>query len=115
MLAEKGLEGEVNDLFVDYKKEMIQSFLDLMSDNIGSDEREGVSTYERIVNDLGSESNVLKTFASEFAEGRANLNKEQAFFLISTFQYAISRDQLLKAYYASATDQSQDLRRKRSL
>ena len=23
MLAEKGLEGEVNDLFVDYKKEMI--------------------------------------------------------------------------------------------
>ncbi len=85
MLAEKGLDGEVNDLFVDYKKEMIQSFVDLMNDTVGSDEKEGVSTYERICNDLGSDANVLKTFALEFAEGRANLNKEQAFFLISTF------------------------------
>lgn len=85
MLAEKGLEGEVNDLFVDYKREMIQSFVDLMSDSIGSDEKEGVSTYERICNDLGSDANILKTFAQEFAEGRANLNKEQAFFLIGTY------------------------------
>jgi hypothetical protein len=76
MLAEKGLEGEVNDLFVDYKKEMIQSFVDLMNDNVGSDEKDGVSTYDRIVNDLYSDQNVLKTFAQEFAEGRANLNKE---------------------------------------
>lgn len=85
LLAEKGLDGEVNDLFVDYKKEMIQSFVDLMSDTVGSDEKEGVSTFERICNDLGNDANVLRTFAQEFAEGRANLNKEQAFFLISTF------------------------------
>lgn len=47
-----------------------------MTDGIGSDEKEGVSTYERICNELGSDANVLKTFAQEFAEGRANLNKE---------------------------------------
>ncbi len=115
MLAEKGLDGEVNDLFVDYKKEMIQSFVDLMSDTVGSDEKEGVSTFERICNDLGNDANVLRTFAQEFAEGRANLNKEQAFFLISTFQYAISRENLLKSYYASTPELSQDLRRKRTL
>jgi hypothetical protein len=34
-----------------------------MSDNVGSDEKEGISTYERIVNDLYSDQNVLKTFA----------------------------------------------------
>lgn len=47
-----------------------------MADGIGSDDKEGVSTYERICNELGSDTNVLKTFAQEFAEGRANLNKE---------------------------------------
>ncbi len=62
MLAEKGLDGEVNDLFVDYKKEMIQSFVDLMSDTVGSDQKEGVSTFERICNDLGNDANVLRTF-----------------------------------------------------
>lgn len=63
MLAEKGLEGEVNDLFVDYKKEMIQSFVDLMNDATGSDDKEGVSTYEKICNELGNDANVLRTFA----------------------------------------------------
>lgn len=38
--------------------------------------------------------NVLGTFAAEFAEGRANLNKEQAFYYLSLFQYAINRQQL---------------------
>lgn len=47
-----------------------------MNDNVGSDEKDGVSTYDRIVNDLYCDQNVLKTFAQEFAEGRANLNKE---------------------------------------
>jgi len=34
-----------------------------MNDAIGSDEKEGVSTYERLCNELGSDTNVLKTFA----------------------------------------------------
>jgi len=48
VLEEKGLEGEIHDSFVDYKKEMLQGFIDLMNDAIGSDEKEGVSTDERI-------------------------------------------------------------------
>jgi len=31
-LEEKGLEGEVPDSFIDYKKEMLQGFVDLMGD-----------------------------------------------------------------------------------
>jgi hypothetical protein len=38
--------------------------------------------------------NILGTFASEFAEGRANLNKEQAFYYLSLYQYAVNRQQL---------------------
>ena len=29
--------------------------------------------------------NILANFAAEFAEGRANLNKEQAFYYLSLF------------------------------
>lgn len=48
ILEDKGLEGEIQDTFVDYKKEMLQGFVDIMNDNVGSDEKEAVSTYERI-------------------------------------------------------------------
>jgi len=75
-LEEKGLEGEVNDSFIDYKKEMLQAFLDLMNDQVGADEKEGISTYERVCNEIGTGTNCLSTYALEFAEARANLNKE---------------------------------------
>lgn len=114
-LEEKGLDGEINDQFIDYKKEMLQGFLDLMSDAVGSDEKDGVSTYERICSELGSGTNNLSTFALELAEGRANLNKEQAFYYLALYQYSISRENLLKLYYTATTEIHRDERRKRAL
>lgn len=38
----------MHDTFVDYKREMWQCFSDLFEDRIGSDDKEGVSTYDRI-------------------------------------------------------------------
>jgi hypothetical protein len=114
-LEEKGLEGEVNDSFVDYKKEMLQAFVDLMNDQVGSDEKEGVSTYERVCSDIGTGTNCLSTFALEFAEARANLNKEQAFFYLALYQYAISRESLMKTYQDATTEQHRDERRKRAM
>jgi len=32
VLEEKGLDGEIRDQYVDYKKEMLQSFVDLLND-----------------------------------------------------------------------------------
>jgi len=84
-LEEKGLEGEVNDSFIDYKKEMLQGFVDLMNDQVGSDDKEGISTYEKICSEIGSGTNNLSTFALEFAEARANLNKEQAFYYLALY------------------------------
>jgi len=69
-----------------------------MNDAVGSDDKDGVSTYDRICNEIGQGTNVLSTFALEYAEGRANLNKEQAFFYMCLYQYAISRESLLKTY-----------------
>lgn len=114
-LEEKGLEGEIHDSFIDYKKEMLQGFIDLMNDTVGSDDKEGISTYERVCNELGSGTNTLSTFALEFAEGRANLNKEQAFFYLALYQYAVSRESLLKTYQAATTEHHRDERRSRAL
>ena len=86
-----------------------------MSDTVGSDEKEGVSTYERICNELGSGTNNLSTFALELAEGRANLNKEQAFYYLALYQYSISRESLLKLYQTATTELHRDERRKRAL
>lgn len=55
---------------------MLQGFIDLMDDKVGSDDKEDVSTYDRISLELGTGTNNLSTYALEFAEGRANLNKE---------------------------------------
>jgi len=95
-LESKGLEGEVKDDFVDYKQEMLQNFVDLMNDNSGTGEDPSKSTFERILDDVGEEGvdNILGTFACEYAEGRANLNKEQAFFFMALYQYSLSRQQL---------------------
>jgi hypothetical protein len=35
--------------------------------------------------------NVLATFSVEFVELRGNLNKEQAFYNLANYQYAMSR------------------------
>ena len=37
-LEAKGLEGEINDNFVNYKQEMIRNFIELIQNQIGSDE-----------------------------------------------------------------------------
>lgn len=44
-----------------------------------------MSTYDRICQEIGNGTNNLSTFALEFAEGRANLNKEQAFFYLALY------------------------------
>lgn len=75
-LEEKGLEGEVPDTFIDYKATMLEGFVALMNDQVGADDKEDISTYDRICSDLGSGTNCLSTYALEFMEGRANLNKE---------------------------------------
>ena len=87
-LEAKGLEGEVNDEFVNYKNEMLRNFVGLVDNKIGSSEDSEKSTLDRILDVMGTNKveNILGTFACEFAEGRANLNKEQAFYYISLYQ-----------------------------
>ena len=114
-LEQRGLEGEIQDTFIDYKQEMLQGFIDLMDDKVGSDDQEDVSTYDRISLELGTGTNNLSTYALEFAEGRANLNKEQAFFYLALYQYAISREGLYQIYQAATTEKHRDERRKRAL
>ena len=53
--------------------------------------------------------NILGTFASEFAEGRANLNKEQAFYYLSLYQYAVNRQQLQRTYLTVTTEKHPDV------
>lgn len=86
-----------------------------MNDQIGSDAKDDVSTYDRICNEIGNGTNNLSNFALEFAEGRANLNKEQAFFYLALYQYARSREELFHTYAESTTEQHRDERRRRAL
>ena len=92
-LEAKGLEGEVGDEYVNYKQEMLQSFVDLLHNQVGTSEEPNKSTFDRILALIGENSNenILGTFAVEFAEGRANLNREQAFYYLSLYQYSVSR------------------------
>jgi hypothetical protein len=80
---------------VDYKKEMIKSFLELGQDHPSEENTESATKtiFDRLIADVNSYGgeNVLGTFAQEFAEARANLNKEQAFFYILMYQYSVSR------------------------
>ena len=110
-LEARGLEGEVNDEFVNYKNEMLRGFVELVQNQIGSSEDQEKSTLDRILDAIGTNrvDNILGTFASEFAEGRANLNKEQAFYYLSLFQYAVNRQQLQKAYLAVTTEKHPDV------
>ena len=73
-----GLEGEINDNYVNYKSEMLRTFIELLDNKIGVTEDDQQSTFMRIVSRLGTSriDNILANFSIEFAEGRANLNKE---------------------------------------
>jgi len=75
---------------------MLRGFIDLLQNQIGSSENNEQSTLDRVLDLIGTDrvDNILGTFAVEFAEGRGNLNKEQAFYYLSLFQYAVNRQQL---------------------
>jgi len=90
---------------------MLRNFVDLIQNQIGSDEGAEKSTLDRILDVIGSNrvDNILGTFATEFAEGRGNLNKEQAFYYLSLFQYAINRQQLQSSYLSVTTEKHPDV------
>jgi len=82
-LEEKDLEGEVSDLFIDYKEEAIKSFIELMheqNESSTNEEEGGTQTkvYKSILDNIGDSSieNILGTFALEYAECRGNLNPQ---------------------------------------
>lgn len=114
-LQSKGLTGEVADEYVDYKREMLQGFVDLLNEE--TDAGDSSSTVlDRLVSALGKPTGAaLASFALEFAEGRANLNREQAFFYLALYQYALSREQLLETYLGATTEKHPDVRRRRAL
>lgn len=116
-LESKGLEGEINDEFINYKNEMLRGFVELLQNQIGSDQNPEQSTLDRILEQLGSArvDNILGTFAVEFAEGRGNLNKEQAFYYLSLYQYAVNRQHLQKSYLAVTTEKHPDVGHLRGL
>ena len=82
---------------------MLKAFIEILDDKSGTSEDATKTTFNRIVKQINSEGseNILSSFAIEFAEARANLNKEQAFFYLALYQYSISRKQLLNLYLNS--------------
>jgi hypothetical protein len=76
-LHEKGLNGEVTDLFIDYKEEAIKTFVDLLE----------TKTEAKLAERINGKSldSAIQTFALEYAECRGNLNKEQAFFYLAMY------------------------------
>jgi hypothetical protein len=62
------LNGEVTDLFIDYKEEAVKTFVDLL------ETRTETKLAERISGK--TLDTALQTFALEYAECRGNLNKE---------------------------------------
>lgn len=122
MLDAKGLEGEVADLFIDYKQEAVKAFVSILEHNkssgaAGTQEGEGAkqTTFTQIADTIGATrlENVLATFSLEYAESRGNLNKEQAFFYLALYQYALSRQDLLAAYLKATTEKHPDVQRRR--
>jgi hypothetical protein len=132
MLDAKGLDGEVADLFVDYKQEAIKAFVGILERSKGPEAggaqdasgkagqpAEGDATkrttFSQIADIIGSSrlENVLATFSLEYAESRGNLNKEQTFFYLALYQYALSRQELLSVYLKATTEQHPDVQRRR--
>ena len=71
-----GLLGEVQDKLVDYKQEMIKSFIEILDEKSGTSDDATKTTFDRLVKQVDTPENILGNFAVEFAEARANLNKE---------------------------------------
>lgn len=115
-LEEKGLVGEVKDIFIDYKEEALKTFIDLLegkTDVIGDSK----STFQKLLDKFGDtlSENPLAVFSLEYAESRGNLNKEQCFFYLALYQYAISRSFLLKTYLKASPEKHPDVLRMRHL
>lgn len=98
ILGEKGLDGEVEDIFIDYKEEALKAFVNILTSNMineegnppteGDDKKSLKSlTFMQLLDNIGENrlDNVLATFALEYAESRGNLNKEQAFFYLAHY------------------------------
>lgn len=115
-LEEKGLDGEVKDIFVDYKEEVLKTFEDIMD---GKMDINGVerSNFSRLVDKVGKKAidNTLGVFSLEYAECRGNLNKEQAFYYLALYQYSVSRQYLLQTYLKATTEKHPDILRLRHL
>lgn len=142
-LDAKGLEGEIDDNFVDYKEEALKAFVHIL-ESTGEQEAEHPekeiqqppvaagkgakeaapevmdtppkkTIFSRIASIMGDNrlENMLATFSLEYAESRGNLNKEQAFFYLAQFQYAVSRQALLSTYLKATTEQHPDVQRRR--
>lgn len=73
--------------------------------------------FQRLLDKIGQShsDNILGTFSLEYAECRGNLNKEQAFFYLALYQFAVSRQFLLKTYLTATTEKHPDLLRLRHL
>lgn len=106
-LEEKGLKGEIADIFVDYKEEALKTFVDLLESK----------TDAKLVERLSGRTldKALSTFALELAECRGNLNREQAFFYIALYQFAVSRQFLFDIYLKAASEKHPDILRLRQL
>lgn len=113
MLGDKGLDGEVADLFVDYKEESLRSFIDIIELSksnekpkpagdppakgkdapVDEEESPKYTSFSQLLESIGSNrlDNILATFSLEYAESRGNLNPEQAFYFLAAYQYALSR------------------------
>ena len=57
---------------------MLRSFVEILDDKSGSSEDDSKSSFDRMVKQITSftSDNILGSYAVEFAEARANLNKE---------------------------------------
>lgn len=57
---------------------MLRSFVEILDDKSGSIEDDSKSSFDRLVKQITSftSDNILGSYAVEFAEARANLNKE---------------------------------------
>jgi hypothetical protein len=136
MLGERGLDGEVADVFVDYKEEAIKAFVNIIElsktpevegeeppaaakgkgqEAEPEEKPQKYTTFSQLLEVVGTNrlNNVLATFSLEYAESRGNLNKEQAFFYLALFQYAQSRQDLMGTYLKASTEKHPDVQRMR--
>ena len=114
----------MTDVFIDYKREALKAFVGILEANKDgqsegnqsmSEDRVKNTTFNQISQIIGDSrlDNILATFSLEYAESRGNLNKEQAFFYLALYQYAMSRQDLLGFYLKATTEKHPDVQRRR--